>query len=323
LFSPMRARFSTSAYRKSFSLLMLAAMPALALPGLASAGPWMVAPGEHYSTLGGSFFTSDSYYDSDGNRWALKGGGLHEEKAIVAYNEFGWKKGRSFILGLPLVNVSRRFGAAGADSGRNETGFGDLLVGVKFKLKGGAQAMSVEADWLPPLGYNRNLSPRLGDGAASLIGKLAYGSPLGHSGFMEFEGGYRYYTEKQAPTNEALASGTVAFWFGHSVLVSGRYDGTFGASSADTLYRSLYVKTPQGQPWSNSEARPFTTTDQVVIQTVSPMVLYRVDDHIDLMAGTSHTFSAKNALHVDRVYVAIALRQTKLGPLQGFMGGRP
>jgi hypothetical protein len=40
------------------------------------------------------------------------------------------------------------------------------------------------------------------------------------------------------------------------------------------------------------------------------------------MAGTSHTFSAKNALHVDRIYVAIALRQSKLGPLQGFMGGR-
>ncbi|MGH7742151.1 MAG: hypothetical protein ACRENS_09020, partial [Candidatus Eiseniibacteriota bacterium] len=119
-----------------------------------------------------------------------------------------------------------------------------------------------------------------------------------------------------------LAGATVGYWLGKAFMLSGRYVGQFGASSSDTVYRALIIKTPQGQVWSNSEALPNTTTDQVSIQTVSPMLLYRVDDHIDLMAGSSHSFSAKNALHVDRIYVAIALRQTKLGALQGFMGGR-
>lgn len=308
--------------RKFNAVLILLAALTLALPHAATAGAWLLAPGDHYSTLGGSYFSADSYHDSNGDRWQLRGGGLHEEKALFSYNEFGWKKGRTFLLGFPLVSVTRRFGSATADSTRTETGFGDLLLGVRWKLTGGAQALSLETDWIPPLGYNRNISPRLGDGAASLLGKLDYGAPIGKAGFFELEGGYRLYTEKLAPTDQMLAGATVAFWLGKSLLLSGRYAGQFGASSADTLYRGLIVKTPQGRVWSNSDAQNYTTTDEVSTQTVSPMLLYRLDEHLDLMAGSSHTLSAKNALHVDRVYVALALRQTKLGPLQGFMGGR-
>jgi len=322
LLSLTRARFSPSPIRKSRSISMLAALLALALPRWALAGAWVLAPGEHYSTVGGSYFSSDYYYDQDGTRLSLKDGGLHEEKSLFSYNEFGWKKSRSFVLGMPFTSVTRNFSPGGVDSTHTETGFGDLLVGVKFRLTGGASAMSFEADWVPPLGYNRNISPRLGDGAASLIGTLAYGAPIAKAGFLELSGGYRYYTEAQAPTDEMLASATLAFWLGRSVLISGRYDGTFGASSQDTLYQALRIKTPQGRAWTNSDAWPNTTTDQITLQTFSPTLLYRLDDHLDVMAGTSHTFSAKNALHVDRIYVAIALRQSKLGPLQGFMGGR-
>lgn len=321
MLSLLRACFKPSPNRKFFACTVLLAALTLRVPSLAVADAWLLAPGEHYSMIGGSFFSSDSYYDSDGTRGALRSGGLHEEKALFAYNEFGWTKGRSFILGLPFQSVTRRLGTPD-DSSRTETGFGDLLLGVRWKLKGGPQALSFEADWLPPLGYNRNLSPRLGEGASSLRGKLAYGATLGHNGFMELEGGYRYYTVALSPTDQMLAGATLGFWVGKSLLISGRYDGQFGASSSDTVYRALINKTPDGRVWSNSEARPYTTDDQVSIQTVSPMLLYRVDDHLDVMAGSSHSFSAKNALHVDRVYVAIALRQTKLGPLQGFMGGR-
>jgi len=319
LLSHSRARFTLPTRWKVSATALLATV--LALPRLAGAGAWLPAPGEHYSLIGGSYFASDGYYDSNGDRLPLNQGGLHEEKAIYSYNEFGWTKGRSFILGFPYLNVTRRLGAP-SDSERTETGLGDLLLGVRFKIKGGAQAMSAEADWAPPLGYNRNLVPRLGDGASSLIGKFLYGAPLGHAGFVDLMGGYRFYLDKLAPTNQLLASATVAWWIGKAVLLSGEYNGQFGASSSDTLYRALYVKTPDGRPWTTSEAAPYTTTDQINIQTLSPMLLYRIDDHIDVMAGSSHTLSAKNALHIDRVYVAIALRQTKLGPLQGFMGGR-
>ena len=150
----------------------------------------------------------------------------------------------------------------------------------------------------------------------------AISAPLGSGGFVDVAGGYRYYIDALSPTDQFLATATVAYWIGHSLLISGEYDGAFGASSSDTSYRALYVKTPDGRPWTTSEARPYTTTDQIMTQSLSPQILYRIDDHFDVMAGSSHTFSAKNALHIDRVYVAIALRQTKLGPLQGFMGGR-
>ncbi|MGH7741975.1 MAG: transporter, partial [Candidatus Eiseniibacteriota bacterium] len=187
MLSLLRACFTPSAVRKSSAITALLAAVLLALPRLALAGAWLLAPGEHYSVIGGSYFSSDSYYDLNGTRGALRRGGLHEEQSVFAYNEFGWTKGRSFILGLPFTSVTRRLGAPD-DSSRTETGFGDLLVGVRWKLQGGPQALSFEADWRPPLGYNRNISPRLGDGAASVLGKLAYGATLGHSGFFELEG---------------------------------------------------------------------------------------------------------------------------------------
>ena len=293
----------------------------LALPCPAAAGAWVPQPGDHYSIMGGSYFSSDSYYNSDGQRVPMWSGGQHEEKALYAYSEFGWKKNRSVVVGFPYVNVSHRLGAS-PDSGRSETGFGDLLFGLRFKLHQRTNALSFEADWRPPLGYNRNLAPRIGDGASSVVGKLLFGAPLGVSGFVELEGGYRAYTEKQAPANQVLIGGTVGIWMGESWLLAAHQDASLAQASSGRTYQALYIKTPDGRPWTTSEAAAGTTNSQVSIQTLGVTLLYRVDQHLDLVAGSTHTLSAMNAAHEDRFYVALAMRQTKLGPLQGFMGGR-
>jgi hypothetical protein len=50
------------------------------------------------------------------------------------------------------------------------------------------------------------------------------------------------------------------------------------------------------------------------------MVLYRVDDHLDVKAGSWSTASGKNVLHYDQFYVGVAFHQSKLNRLQGFSG---
>jgi len=54
---------------------------------------------------------------------------------------------------------------------------------------------------------------------------------------------------------------------------------------------------------------------------MGPYLLLRVDDRLDLTAGSWSTAMAKNALHYDQIYVALTFKQTKLNRLQGFLGG--
>jgi hypothetical protein len=297
----MNARFASS--------ILIAVLVATARVRPAAADPWLLAPGDHYSAIGGSYFSADSYHQSDGSRSPLEGGGLHEEKALFSYNEFGWTKGRTLILGFPFKSVTQRGGSAADANGRTETGFGDLQLGIRFKVHEGPSALSVEADWLPPLGYNRNLQPPLGDGASSVAGKLQYGAPLGSRGFFELEGGYRMFIDKLSPTNQALAGATLGFWVGKSVLLAGNYEGHLGSSNGDTTWTAL-----------PGAAVPGTTNDQVTTHLAGPMLLYRIDDRFDVIVGSMHTASAKNAFHVDRLYVSLALKQSRLNRLQGLAG---
>jgi hypothetical protein len=56
---------------------------------------------------------------------------------------------------------------------------------------------------------------------------------------------------------------------------------------------------------------------------VEPIVSLRVDERMDVFAGSYHTASAKDALHIDQIYVGLAVRQTKLDRTQGWLGGAP
>ncbi|MDQ1693791.1 MAG: hypothetical protein QOH85_1326, partial [Acidobacteriaceae bacterium] len=47
---------------------------------------------------------------------------------------------------------------------------------------------------------------------------------------------------------------------------------------------------------------------------------YRVDDRIDVVASSSHTFSAKNTLHADEVRFGFTFKATRLNRLQGYLG---
>ena len=73
----MRLRFASSAV--SFALLGLAG-PSLT----AHAGPWSLAPGEYYSQFLASWSSSDFYYDQQGVKRPLAGGGLWEERSLVS-----------------------------------------------------------------------------------------------------------------------------------------------------------------------------------------------------------------------------------------------
>jgi hypothetical protein len=302
--------------------LAAAALMATLHPAFATAGAWMPAPGDHYSELRGSLFSADSYYDQFGFRHPLVGGGLHEDRALTSYNEFGWKKHVSFIFAIPAASVTRRTGNNAFN--HTETGIGDLTFGLRAQVHGGPTAVAFELDWNPPGGYKRSLAPRdkkgrslavtgdtalagipdvaelaptLGAGQQDLTGTLNLGTHIPH-GFLELAGGYRYRDPNERLASQFLMNADIGFWLGPSLLAGGRYQGAIASGDGRTA------------------------SDKVTEHLAGPLLVYRVDNHLDLIAGSLHSASAKNALHMDQFYVGLTVKQTRLNRLQGFLGGK-
>jgi hypothetical protein len=308
-----------SARARWFVLSILMSLLIVGAP--AHAGPWNLAPGEFYTELRGGWFTADTYHDANGNRQFLHGGGLWEQRSLTSSTEIGWKPKLNFLVEIPVLSVSRRFDP-GFSERPTQTGLGDGVFGLRYRLANGRAGAALELDWKVPLSYERDGmlthadsvragdvsgdgdsldanavrqlgSPVLGDGQQDLTLTLLLGTAMSR-GFVQAGGGYKYRFEE--PQDQIVLSADVGYWVTSTLLLAGRYRG---------------VMASEGE----------RTTDDPDLHRVGPWLVYRVDDHMDLFAGSLSTFSAKNALHDDEILVGFAFRQTKLQRLQGYLGG--
>lgn len=292
--------------------------------GSAAAGPWNLAPGEYQTGFRAGFFSADSYHDANGNRFPLFEGGLTEERVAMSVSELGWKKRLNVILGVPWASVTRQPGDRFPQR-PTATGLADALVGFRYALLRGTPAAAIEIDWKAPLAYERDAflshadsvrcgdasgdgdsldmncagqagTPRLGEGQNDITFALHLGAAVpAMRGFVQASGGYRMRFER--PQDQLAGTADLGVWVLRPLLVAGHYEG--------------HVAKQDGP-------RP---TDESDVHRVGPVLLYRVDERIDLIAGSLHTLAAKNALHTDEYFVGVSFRQTKLGRYQGFLGG--
>lgn len=285
----------------------------LAFAGSAAAGPWTLSKGENATTLSGDFFSADTYHDENGDRHTLGGGGLIERRGITWAGEMGWRKKFSFLYSIPFESSSRRLG--GGDHPPyvpSATGFGDAHFALKYAIKNGRTAAAVEVNWKAPLGYERaptyfsddstdiNIAehtdnPKLGDGQQDVTGILHVGTAIGHKGFVQGAGGYTYRFE--APENLIMLSADVGWWITGPILIGGQYRG------------QMAIEGESHNPTRDSDRH-----------LVGPVLLYRVDDKLDMFVTSLHTASATNAIHTDAIYVGMSFKATKLDRLQGYLG---
>lgn len=284
---------------KILPLLLVAQLLALR-PVACSADAWFLKPGEFQTDLTGSSFSTTSYFDDNGDRLTIASNGTYQRHAITSENVLGWKKWANLRFNVPFENLSVQQGTtADPANSRTQSGLSDLLVGLIFKIKDGPTAVSLEGNWQAPLGYNERLVPAVGTGTQSFGGSLHLGMALPSiQGFVEASGGYASpYKAKDSADEKALtvATASLGFWLGSSVLLAGNYDGVFESSQAVN-------------PTTRNRA--------------GPEVIYRVDDGLDVFAGSTHTFSSTNALHADEFYVGLAAKKSHLDRLQGFLGSK-
>jgi hypothetical protein len=255
------------------------------------AGPWLPRPGEHYTEFRGAFARQTSFYDADGTKRPLGFQSFYEDRSISSYNELGWKTWLSFAFEVPVL--SRTVESQQLRASLTQTGIADLFLGLRMKLKDGATAVAAEANWIAPGGYDRDAIPRLGFGKQQVGGSLLFGAPLLSKGFLQASGTFLRRLGNDA-VNEVEPHADLAVWIGNSVLVSGRYRGVFSLGDSAGFNR----------------------------QSAGPEVTYRIDDRMDVFAGSEHTFAGKNTDQFNRYYVGIALKQTHLNRLQGYLGGK-
>ncbi len=308
------------------TLWFTAALAALlAAPGReASAGSWSLDRGEYYTVVQASKYTTETLYSTDGDRiefaqtnWKL------QQMAASWRTQLGWRKRLNVLFGFTGLSVA---GFDGPPRGvPTNTGLSEIELGLHYRLASGSRALALEALWTGPAGYDRELSTGLGDGRQQLSALLHWGSVLGRRAFAEASGGasYRYLTiaspdstanlDPRKTSNVYVDLGAeVGFWLGRSTLVGGRYRGRLLASTTGT-----------GGPSNVHAVGPLVLAgdDQLdeALHLVGPMLLFRLDDRIDLLAGSFSTAAGVNTLHFDQVY-ALAFKQSKLMRNQGLLG---
>jgi hypothetical protein len=188
-------------------------------------------------------------------------------------------------------------------------------------LHEGATAVAFQLDWKAPLGYERNRflshadsvaagdsngdgdsletararqlgSPVLGDGQQDVAMVFHVGTRLPRlPGFVQASYGYKVRFE--APRDQIVTTADLGLWLRRNLMLAGRYQGEIAVGVGDD---------------PDSRTR------------VGPQLVYRVDDHLDLVVASLHTAAARRALHTDEVFIGVAFRQNKLNRLQGFLG---
>ena len=309
----------------------LFASAALTLPSPAGATPWVLKPGEFYSELTGSLFSANSFFNSDRDRPSL--GGKLDERELTSFTELGWKKQASFWIGVPLVSRGfTRFSGGTSTS----TGLGDLDLGVRFRIRGGTTPASVSFGWTAPLGANRKLFPGIGgdggtdpgsyppyspsnasdtslyfnQGLQSLRAGLDFGGRAWKRSFWTAGGEFRYRFLEFGNTgvnshNARFLGGnaSLGWWLYPNLLVSGFFQGEWLTSQSENYDRHLsYDLDPTRM-------------------LIGPRLTWRVDDRMDVLAGSWHVLRGENVLHYDEYYFGIAWRQSSLSRYAGAYGG--
>ena len=320
------------------SVAAAVAVATVSLASAAWASPWVLKPGEYYSELSGSFYSAGTYYrNSDDARTSL--GGTLEQRLVRSHNELGWKKRASVWIDVPFVS---RTWVSGADDATS-TGFGDIGLGVRYGMHLGKAPLALSLGWTAPLGTNRRLFPGtsgdggldgtsfgalsqatgrdsstfLSQGMQSLSASLDVAGTLGKRAFYTLGGGYRtrYLTVGARKTTDryadfATTDVSLGFWLTQNLMVSGAFSGEWQVS--------------QGESYDRISA-PITVGSGPELQSVNMLagerVTYRIDDKMDVFAGTWHNPSGRNTLHADQFYCGIAWRQSALDRLAGAFGG--
>ena len=152
-----------------------------------------------------SFYSSETIFNSNGERLFLPLGGVFTKYETNIYFEYGLENDVMFLANLFYFGLSYRDSIGMITNG----GFGDQEVGIQFKLLNDVPSAALQFLVAFPF-YTNPGDPPLGNGQVDLQVTALVGSPFGYtmsSGFWEAYLGIRKRFE--APSDQLRAGATL------------------------------------------------------------------------------------------------------------------
>lgn len=175
-------------------LLFLVALGGLGLVPAVFAGAWTQAPGAYYLKIAAQHLRTQDNFDASGTKAPKLGMGQLTDLGLQAYAEYGLRERLTLVAALPYKRLTdrRRFSSG---TGREESrGFGDLELGMRWRLSERPLVSALAVGGQIPLGYTVDANTRvpLGTGEPNgdmrlLLGRALHPLP----GYLTGELGYR------------------------------------------------------------------------------------------------------------------------------------
>ncbi|MBI3606898.1 MAG: hypothetical protein HY207_02910 [Nitrospirae bacterium] len=214
---------------------LFALLVSVGLPSAATAGAWTQAKGSVYNRLAVNYAVITEQFDASGNRVAAANNGEFTEWNITYYGEGGLTDRLTIVGSLPLKFLQDQSETGFGTRTLRNTGFGDLDLGVRYRLLSEPTVVSVLLLGKFPYLYDENRDPATGPATGSgqvdtevrvLVGRSLY--PYGYGG-IEF--GYRYRAEE--PSDEYRYLVEYGLSFTPRIYARTKLDGIKSARNAD------------------------------------------------------------------------------------------
>jgi len=166
---------------------------------------WQQKMNKYFLSGTQSFYSSETIFNSNGERLFLPLGGVFTKYETNIYFEYGLENDVMFLANLFYFGLSYRDSIGMITNG----GFGDQEVGIQFKLLNDVPSAALQFLVAFPF-YTNPGDPPLGNGQVDLQVTALVGSPFGYtmsSGFWEAYLGIRKRFE--APSDQLRAGATL------------------------------------------------------------------------------------------------------------------
>lgn len=182
-----------------------------------------------------SFYSSETIFNSNGERFFLPLGGVFTKYETNLYYEYGLEDGIMFLANMFYYGLSYRDSIGVITNG----GFGDQEVGLQFQLSRDIPSAALQFLVSFPF-YTNPGDPPLGNGQVDLQVTALVGSPFGATmsqGFWEIYFGLRKRFE--APSDQLRAGGTIGLNITKKVTILFSTSLILGLGNQDKVDKSL------------------------------------------------------------------------------------
>lgn len=236
-----------------------------------NASVWQQKMNRYFLSGVQSFYSSETIFNSNGERFFLPLGGIFTKYETNLYYEYGLEDNIMFLANMFYFGLSYRDSIGVITNG----GFGDQEVGLQFRLSKDIPSAALQFLVSFPF-YTNPGDPPLGNGQVDLQVTALVGSPFGATmtqGFWEIYFGIRKRFE--APSDQLRAGATIGLNISPKISILFSSSLILGLGNQDKVDKALTF------------SQIFLRNLDFSLLKIEPALIYKFNKHISGYVGYS------------------------------------